>query len=173
MLTPRQRRSEHKKRHGEMVDMNLVSLIDVFTILIFFLLSSATGVEILTAPKSVNLPVAASEELPKPTLVLVVTAEDILVDGRRVMATRDALADTSADPVLAPLKAALDVQAQRVAVAAAVPASGAAGAGPAAQAITIMGDRSIPWALLKRVMASCAAANYADVSLAMVKKDSV
>lgn len=168
MLTPRQRRSEHKKRHNDPVDMNLVALIDVFTILIFFLLSSATGVEILTAPKAVNLPVAASEESPKPTLVLVVTAEDILVDGRRVMATRDALADTSPDPVLAPLKAALDVQAQRVAVTAAAPAAGAA----PTQAITIMGDRSIPWALLKRVMASCAAANYADVSLALVKKDS-
>jgi biopolymer transport protein ExbD len=166
MLTPRQRRSEHKQRHNDPVDMNLVALIDVFTILIFFLLSSATGVEILTAPKSVNLPVAASEESPRPTLVLVVTAEDILVDGRRVMATKDALAD-SAD-VLAPLKAALDLQSQRVAVTAAAPAAGA----PPTQAITIMGDRSIPWALLKRVMASCAAANYADVSLALVKKDS-
>jgi biopolymer transport protein TolR len=170
MLTPRQRRSEHKARHSDQVDMNLVALIDVFTILIFFLLSSATGVEVLTAPKSINLPVAASEEAPKPTLVLTVTAEDILVDGRRVMATRDALTD-SAD-VLAPLKAALEVQAQRVPVKVEVAASGAA-ATPTPQAVTLMADRSIPWALLKRVMASCAAANYADVSLAMVKKDSV
>jgi biopolymer transport protein TolR len=74
--------------------------------------------------------------------------------------------------VLAPLKAALEVQAQRVPVKVEVAASGAA-ATPTPQAVTLMADRSIPWALLKRVMASCAAANYADVSLAMVKKDSV
>ena len=37
-LTPLQRRAERKARDHDMVDMNLVSLIDVFTILIFFLL---------------------------------------------------------------------------------------------------------------------------------------
>jgi biopolymer transport protein ExbD len=162
MLTPRQRRSEHKKRHGDMVDMNLVSLIDVFTILIFFLLFSASGVEVLTTPKAVKLPVAESEEIPKPTLVLVISNEDILVDGRLVMSLRDAMA--AEGDVLAPLKAALDVQSQRVAIK--------ADASPT-QAITIMGDRSIPWAVLKRVMASCAAANYADVSLALSKRDGV
>ena len=57
-LTPRQRRAEHKGRNQTMVDMNLVSLIDVFTILIFFLLSSAAGVETLVSPKAVNLPAA-------------------------------------------------------------------------------------------------------------------
>jgi biopolymer transport protein ExbD len=64
-LTPRQRRSEHRARNGNMVDMNLVSLIDVFTILIFFLLSSAAGVEVLVSPKAVNLPVANAEKAPE------------------------------------------------------------------------------------------------------------
>jgi hypothetical protein len=48
-----------------MVDMNLVSLIDVFTILIFFLLSSAAGVETLVSPKAVNLPVSNAEKAPE------------------------------------------------------------------------------------------------------------
>jgi biopolymer transport protein ExbD len=64
--TPRQRRSEHRARNGNMVDMNLVSLIDVFTILIFFLLSSAAGVEVLVSPKAVNLPIANAEKPPRP-----------------------------------------------------------------------------------------------------------
>ena len=68
-LTPRERRSEHRARNGNMVDMNLVSLIDVFTILIFFLLSSAAGVEILVSPKAVNLPVAHAEKSPEATVV--------------------------------------------------------------------------------------------------------
>ena len=47
-----------------MVDMNLVSLIDVFTILIFFLLSSA-GVETMPSLKSVQLPQSTAEKSPK------------------------------------------------------------------------------------------------------------
>ena len=43
--TPLQRRAERRARNQNMVDMNLVSLIDVFTILIFFLLSNSGGVE--------------------------------------------------------------------------------------------------------------------------------
>ena len=46
-LTPLQRRQERKNRNSMSVDMNLVSLIDVFTILIFFLLSNSGGVETL------------------------------------------------------------------------------------------------------------------------------
>ena len=45
-LTPLQKRAARNARHGNGLDMNLVSLIDVFTILIFFLLSSS-GVETL------------------------------------------------------------------------------------------------------------------------------
>jgi biopolymer transport protein ExbD len=69
-------RSEHRARNGNMVDMNLVALIDVFTILIFFLLSSAAGVETLVSPKAVNLPVSNAEKAPEQTVVLVVSADD-------------------------------------------------------------------------------------------------
>ncbi|MFX6888108.1 biopolymer transporter ExbD, partial [Acinetobacter baumannii] len=83
-LTPLQKRTERKNRNQTMVDMNLVSLIDVFTILIFFLLSSATGVEMLPSPKAVKLPESIAEKSPKETLVVVVSDSDILVDGRKV-----------------------------------------------------------------------------------------
>jgi biopolymer transport protein TolR len=55
-LSPLQKRAERKSRNKMSMDMNLVSLIDIFTILLFFLLSSATGVEILTSTKAVKLP---------------------------------------------------------------------------------------------------------------------
>ena len=60
-LTPLQRRNERRNRNKTMVDMNLVSLIDVFTILIFFLLSNSGGVETLPSPKAVRLNAAAAE----------------------------------------------------------------------------------------------------------------
>jgi biopolymer transport protein TolR len=72
--------------------MNLVALIDVFTILIFFLLSSATGVETLVSPKAVNLPVSNAEKAPKQTVLLVVSGDDVLVEGRRVASVAQAMA---------------------------------------------------------------------------------
>ena len=53
-----------------MVDMNLVSLIDVFTILIFFLLSNTGGVETLASPRAVKLPESMSQQAPKETLMV-------------------------------------------------------------------------------------------------------
>ena len=55
-MTPLEKRAERKSRNQTMVDMNLVSLIDVFTILIFFLLSNVGGVETLASPRAVKLP---------------------------------------------------------------------------------------------------------------------
>ena len=71
-LSPLQRRAERKSRNKMSMDMNLVSLIDIFTILLFFLLSSATGVEILTSTKAVKLPESSADKTPKETVVIVV-----------------------------------------------------------------------------------------------------
>ena len=82
ILTPRQRRAEHKGRNKTMVDMNLDSLIDVFTILIFFLLSNSGGVETLPSPKAVKLPESFAEKAPRETVFVVVSGTEILVGGR-------------------------------------------------------------------------------------------
>src|SRR5688572_13032302 len=108
-LTPLQKRAERKSRNQTMVDMNLVSLIDVFTILIFFLLSSASGVELLVSPKAVKLPESTAEKTPKETIVIVISGEDILVEGRRVATVAEAMGVDG--DLIAPLKAELDLQA--------------------------------------------------------------
>jgi len=82
-LTPIQKRAARNARHGNSLDMNLVSLIDVFTILIFFLLSNS-GVETLPASGAVHLPESTAKKDPKETLVVVVSANEITVEGRRV-----------------------------------------------------------------------------------------
>ena len=143
------------------MDMNLVSLIDVFTILIFFLLSSAAGVETLVSPKAVNLPAAMAEKSPKQTVLLVVAGDDIIVDGRRVAGVKEVMA--AAEDVIPALKAELDVLGTRVAVRAENKAD--------QQAVTIMADKQMPYALLRKVMCTCARANFADVSFAVRRKD--
>jgi biopolymer transport protein ExbD len=160
-LTPLQRRAERKGRNQTMVDMNLVSLIDVFTILIFFLLSSASGVELLVSPKAVKLPESFTEKAPKETIVVVVNGSDILVDGRKVASVADVMA-TKGD-LIANLKDELDLLANRQVVRAENQAQ--------TKAITIMGDQNIPYRLLRKVMYTSARANFSDVSFAVRRKD--
>jgi biopolymer transport protein ExbD len=160
-LTPLQKRAERKGRNQTMLDMNLVSLIDVFTILIFFLLSSASGVELLASPKAVKLPESITEKAPKDTIVVVVSGTEILVDGRKVANVADVMA-TQGD-MIEPLKAELDVLSSRQVVR--------AENAQHSKAITIMGDQQIPYQLLRKVMYTSARANFVDVSFAVRRKD--
>ena len=158
-LTGIQRRAARNARHGASLDMNLVSLIDVFTILIFFLLSNSTEVQTLPAD-SVKLPLSTAEKAPKETLVVVVSGQEIVVEGRKVADVAQVMAD-GAD-LIPGLKNELDVLSQRQAVS--------AKAQEANQAITILGDKDIPYQLLRKVMFTCARANFVDVSFAVRQK---
>lgn len=160
-LTPLQRRNARKDRNKTMLDMNLVSLIDVFTILIFFLLSSATGVELLASPKSVKLPVSTAEKAPVETIVVVVSDADILVDGRLVASVVDVMGLNG--DVIEPLKAELELLANRQVVRKENEAQ--------KQAVTIMADKDVPYRLLRKIMVTSARANFSDVSFAVRKKD--
>jgi len=160
-LTPLQKRAQRKGRNQSALDMNLVALIDVFTILIFFLLSGASGVELLTSPKAVKLPQSIAEKAPKETVVVVVSGTDILVDGRRVASVADVMANKG--DLIEPLKAELDLLATRQVVRAENQAQN--------QAVTIMGDQNIPYSLLRKVMYTSARANFSDVSFAVMRKD--
>jgi len=159
-LTPLQKRAERKDRNKTGLDMNLVSLIDIFTILIFFLMSSAAGVEILTPGKGVSLPQSSTDKAPKETLVITVSGPDILVEGRRVASVNEALAADG--DLIAGLKEELDVQAKRVVIRAENQAQG--------KAITIMGDKTLPYALLRKVMVTAARADFSEVSFAVTPK---
>jgi biopolymer transport protein ExbD len=160
-MTPLQKRAERRSRNQTMVDMNLVSLIDVFTILIFFLLSSASGVELLPSPKAVKLPDSIAEKQPKETVIVVVSAQDIIVDGRKV-ADVAAVVNQPGD-LIEPLKAELDIQANRQVIRKENEA--------VSKNVTIMGDKEIPYSLLRKIMVTCAQANFSDVSFAVRRKD--
>ena len=156
-LTPIQRRAERRSRNQTMVDMNLVSLIDVFTILIFFLLSNAGGVELLPSPKAVQLPESVSQQNPRETVVVVVSGTEILVEGRKVANVADALG--APGDLIEPLKGALDLQAGRQVIRKENEAQ--------SKAVTLMGDKDIPYQLLRKVMATAARAGFSDVSFAV------
>ena len=156
-LTPLQRRQARKNRNQMSVDMNLVSLIDVFTILIFFLLSNSGGVETLSSPRAVKLPESIADKSPKETVVVVVSGTEILVEGRKVANVADALAVDG--DLIQPLKAELDLVGGRQVVRTDNVAD--------AKRLTVMGDKDIPYRLLRKVMATAARAGFGDVSFAV------
>jgi biopolymer transport protein ExbD len=158
--SPLKKRQERRDRNKTGLDMNLVSLIDIFTLLIFFLLSNTAAVEVLPSSKAVKLPESTSEKAPKETVVLVVNAQDILVQGRRVASVAEVMAMDG--DVIAPLKAELDLQAKVTTVRKENEAQ--------SKAITIMGDKDISYRLLRKVMVTCARANFSEVSFAVSPK---
>lgn len=160
LMTPLQKRAERRARNQTGLDMNLVSLIDVFTILIFFLLSNATGVELLPSPKAVQLPQSTAEKEPKQNVILVVSGSEILVEGRKVANVAEVM--KLPNDLIAPLKEELDIQAGREMIREANKDKG--------KALTIMGDKDIPYQLLRKIMATAARAGFTDMSFAVRQK---
>ena len=159
-LSPLQKRAERHARNKSLVDLNLVSLIDIFTILIFFLLANALEVEVLPSTKAVKLPESTAEKSPKETVVVIVSNQDIVVQGRKVTSVSEAMnADSD---LIEPLKAELDYHAGRQLIRKEKETRN--------KAITIMGDKEIPYRLLRKIMVTCARANYSDISFAVIQK---
>jgi biopolymer transport protein ExbD len=155
-----QRMERRHKRARSGIGLNLVSLMDIFTILVFFLLVHSSDGEVLPSTKAVRLPESLAEKAPKQTLVVTVGDHDILVQGRRVAAVSEVM-DAGSD-IIEPLKAELDYQASRTSVA--------GGQGSATREVTIMGDKEIPYRLLKKIMLTCVRASYENISLAVLQK---
>jgi biopolymer transport protein ExbD len=135
---------------------------DIFTILVFFLLVNSSDVEVLPNAKDVQLPESIAEIKARESVVILVTDSEILVQGRVVSRIEDVLAND--DLVIPALKDALVAQAGRQRLTNDDDDEG--------REVTIMGDKEIPYHLLKRVMATCTDADYARLSLAVLQKTS-
>ncbi|UCC57099.1 MAG: biopolymer transporter ExbD [Gammaproteobacteria bacterium] len=161
-MSRRARRMErHHKRTGGRSAINLVSLMDIFTILVFFLLVNSSNGEVLPTLKSVELPESVAEEKPRETVVVMVTGEDILVHGKVVASIEQVLEQP--EPISPQLRHALDAVNGRV-LRASTPGD------MTHREVTIMGDREIPYRLLKKVMATCTEAGFGRISLAVLQK---
>lgn len=156
------KRIERLARQSERnTEMNIVSLIDIFAILVLYLLVNALVVEILPNPKALKLPESLIQEEPRENTLVQVTLDDILVNNRRVMSTAQALGTEG--NVLAALKSEL-LTAPLMATPGADPGQVTRGE------VNIMADKAIPYQLLKKVMATCTETRFARISLAVLEK---
>ena len=141
--------------------MNLTSLMDVFTILVFFLLVNSGSVEVLDAPKDVTLPESRVETKPRETVVIFVSPEEVLVQGKPV-ARVDSILEAepgSTDAITSQLAELKDnvVGPSTMAVAGSLE-------------VTILADKSVPFIVIKRIMSTCTGEGYENVSLAVIQK---
>jgi biopolymer transport protein TolR len=156
-----ERMERHHKRAGRNTGINLVSLMDIFTILVFFLLANSSDGEVLPTQKSVTLPESVAEEQPRMALVVMISDTDIMIHGK-VITSIEAVLNTDSDAADR-LKIALQTELGK-----SFP-QGKNGKSVKYEA-TIMGDRDIPYKILKQVMASCTEAGFARISLAVLQK---
>jgi len=165
-MTPTRLKRRHE-RHGKSDGhLALVPFIDMLTILVVFLLLHTADVEILPNTKNISIPQSVSELKPRETLVVLLTRDTLFVDGKPV-ATLDEIRATEGN-VIPALKAALGRQGGRVLQASAVRGTDAE---VADREVTIMGDKGTPYAVLKKVMATCTDADFGKVSLAVFEKE--
>ena len=157
------RMEKHHKRNKGAGALNLVSLMDIFTILVFFLLVNSSDVETLPNTKDIQLPESIAEDKAKESVVIMIGEEDILVQGEAVVKVANVMATTGND--IPALREALKSQNDRV-------LRRAAQDDVAGREVTIMGDKDIPYRLLKKVMATCTESEYGQISLAVLQKSS-
>lgn len=158
-MSRRARRMERNHKRNKQSAINLVSLMDIFTILVFFLLVSSSNVQQLPNSKDISLPTSVAEKAPKETLVIAITQDSIIVQGVKVSNIANVLA--SSEILIPGLEQELKFQSSRSVV---TPKSSKG------RSVTIMGDENIPYQLLRKILATCRQASYTHIAFAAVQK---
>ena len=158
-----QRMRERNAKKGRVASMNMISLMDIFTILVFFLLVNSSAVETLPSAKQLQLPEAFEDTKAGETVSVMITRTDILVNGEPAMTVADAEAAERLDAVRAKLES-VPKELLRYADGTETEARGE---------VTVLADRSIPYKVIRRVMMACTEAEYAAISLAILQKTEV
>jgi biopolymer transport protein ExbD len=143
--------------------LNLTSLMDVFTILVFFLLVNSASSEVLESPKQITLPDSVVEAKPRETVVIMVGPETVTVQGEDVIRTPELLHSTT--EIVAEITERLDhlersiigISTQSVVES---------------KEVTILADKTIPFSVLKKIMSTCTHSGYGKISLAVIQKAS-
>ena len=157
----------HHKGKAKHIVINLVAMIDMLTVLVFFLLVYSTEqITVVPDNKDVQLPESISDSQIKNTVVVIVGERDIIVHGRAIANIEEILA--ADDATIPALQAELEADQTDMLLLAALPEEDRI----AARKVTIMADKELPFILLRKVMATSTAAGYGQLSLAVLQKAS-
>lgn len=149
------------RRRSHTFQLRLTSMIDIFTILLIFLLKNfSTEGQMMTTSNDIILPVSSATKSPQASSIVMINSDWILVDGKPLESMQKIINDNSlilsnlyedlkAKRILAEKAASLD---ERMAFRG---------------DITVQGDENIPFQILKRVMYTCGQVGYNNILLAV------
>ncbi|HEY8052200.1 MAG: ExbD/TolR family protein [Steroidobacterales bacterium] len=154
------RMAAHHMRHRADAQLNLIPLIDILTVMVAFLLVYSTEVEVIQNAKGIEIPQSIAQVAPKQSVVVMITRDDLFVQGERIasvadMRTGSGLVAALRDALKRPLLVGKEMSERDI----------------AQREITIMADKSLPYDVIKRVMLTCTDADYGKVSLAVIQKE--
>jgi biopolymer transport protein ExbD len=149
------------RNRKQITKMNLTSLMDVFTILVFFLLVNSGSTEVMETPKQLTLPESVVESKPRETVVIFVSETEVVVQGEPVISIADILASNEQN-VEAIVERLAEVKKRIIGVSTNTVAG--------SQEITILADKSVPFSVVKKIMSTCTSEGYGRISLAVIQK---
>jgi biopolymer transport protein ExbD len=155
------RMAQHHLRHRADAQLNLIPLIDILSVMVAFLLVYSTEVEVIQNSKGIEIPQSIAQAAPKQSVVVMITKDNLFVQGElvasvpEVRAAKDAIVGPLRDALKRPLLVGKDITERDL----------------SQREITIMADKSLPYDVLKKVMATCTDADYGRISLAVLQKE--
>jgi biopolymer transport protein TolR len=141
----------------EDAELNLIPLIDVMSVLVAFLLIYTADVDIVQNTKGVEVPQSTAETQAQQSVVVTITKEHLFVQGEVVAEIPDI--EASSEPLVESLRQVLDR-----------PMLLGGGEGTQQREVTVIADKSLPFDLVRKVMATCTATTYGKISLAVLQK---
>jgi biopolymer transport protein ExbD len=150
-----------KAGRQHVASLSLTSLMDVFTILVLYLLVNQSSGTVLDPPKDIKLPDSIVEAQPRETLLVSVSDEQVVVDGVLTATVQQILDDE--DDLIEPIRDRMAQQREGT-------ISSSEQAVDQSTEVTIMANKAVHFKVLKRVMTSCTAAGFTKISLAVNQK---
>ncbi|MDX1802711.1 MAG: biopolymer transporter ExbD [Alcanivorax sp.] len=151
------RMARHQRRHKSVAALNLTALMDIFTILLIFLLVNNNNAAKLPDNKAIQLPESTAQKLPTEVLTIQVSPSDIIVEGQKVADT-----GTVQNQKERTVKALVDELDFRAKQSLAIDHK-------KERQVMILADRDVPFLVIKKLMRSCMETPYTQVAFAVLK----
>ena len=158
--TRRMKRMERNNSKGVIrgLGINLIPMMDVLTVLVFFLLFHSFNSTLPDA--QIALPMSAVETRPRETVSIIVSPEVVMVQCEPVMNTPKLLDESIG--IVYEVKERLKQIEQSIRESTQTVSE--------SKEITLLADKTIPFKVLKKIMSTCTASGYGRISLAVVQK---
>jgi biopolymer transport protein TolR len=157
----RMQRMERNNKKGDVkgLGINLIPMMDVLCVLVFFLLFHSFNTTLPDA--QIALPASVVDTKPRETVAIVVSPETVMVQGEAVVNTPKLFDDSIG--IVSELRDRLDQLRALVET----------GANKAVDSreVTLLADKTIPFKVLKKIMSTCTASGYGRISLAVIQKE--